>query len=71
MIYSPPNEAARSANANVLNDELLPGLNYNNTDSGIFFNEFPYDIPGIASRYNPSTSRMEDYPWRRSSSRAA
>ena len=44
MIYSPPNEGSRSANANVLNDELLPGLNYNNTDSGIFFNEFPYVI---------------------------
>ena len=41
MVYSPPNEAARSPNANVLNDELLPGLNYNATDSGIFFNEFP------------------------------
>ena len=41
MIYSPPNEGARSSNANVLNDELLTGLNYNATDSGIFFNEFP------------------------------
>jgi Tfp pilus assembly protein PilX len=43
-IYSPPNETGetrRSANANVLQDELLPGLNYNNTDSGIFFDEFP------------------------------
>ena len=41
MIYSPPNEGLRGANANVLNDELLTGLRYNNTDSGIFFNEFP------------------------------
>ena len=37
MIFSPPDEAARSANANVRNDELLPGMNYNATDSGIFF----------------------------------
>jgi hypothetical protein len=43
MIYSPPNEAARSPNANVLHDELLPGFNYNVTDSGIFFDKFPND----------------------------
>ena len=41
MIFSPPGEAARSSNANVRNDELLPGMNYNATDSGIFFDEFP------------------------------
>ena len=41
MIFSPPNEGARSTNANVRNDELLPGMNYNATDSGIFFDEFP------------------------------
>ncbi|MDG1302429.1 MAG: hypothetical protein P8R37_12670, partial [Opitutae bacterium] len=41
QIYSPPNESDRSANANVLNDELRPGMNYNVTDSGIFFGEFP------------------------------
>ena len=46
MIYSPPNEALRnSETANVLHDELKTGLNYNVTDSGIFFNEFPeYNI---------------------------
>ncbi|MGB2561195.1 MAG: hypothetical protein ACPIG6_11420, partial [Akkermansiaceae bacterium] len=44
-IYSPPNEAARSSNANVLNDELVPGLNYDATTSGIFFDEFPNDLP--------------------------
>jgi len=41
QIYSPPNESDRSANANVLNDELKLGMNYNVTDSGIFFDEFP------------------------------
>ena len=41
MIYSPPNEGSRSSNANVLHDELLPGINYNATDSGIFFDKFP------------------------------
>jgi len=41
MIYSPPKEADRSGDANVLNDELLPGLNYDANTSGIFFNEFP------------------------------
>ena len=47
MIFSPPNEAARSANANARNDELLPGMNYNAIDSGIFFDEFPeYTLGG-------------------------
>ena len=41
MIFSPPGEAARSGNANVRNDELLPGMNYNATDSGVFFDLFP------------------------------
>ncbi len=41
QIYSPPNETGRSGTANVLNDELIPGINYNATDSGIFFDEFP------------------------------
>ena len=41
QIYSPPNETDRSNTANVLNDELKPGMNYNVTDSGIFFDEFP------------------------------
>jgi hypothetical protein len=40
MIFSPPDTAARSGNANELNDELLPGMNYTST-SGIEFNEFP------------------------------
>lgn len=44
MIYSPPNESERSDDANVLNDELLPGMNYNATSSGIFFDEFPNDV---------------------------
>jgi len=41
MIFSPPSEGARSTTANVRNDELLPGMNYNATDSGIFFDTFP------------------------------
>ena len=41
QIYSPPNKNDRSNTANVLNDELKPGMNYNVTDSGIFFDEFP------------------------------
>jgi hypothetical protein len=41
MIFSPPNEGARSGSANVRNDELLPGMNYDATTSGIFFDEFP------------------------------
>jgi len=41
LIYSPPNETDRSTTANVLNDELKPGMNYNATDSGIFFEDFP------------------------------
>ena len=44
MIFSPPDTAARSGNANEFNDELLPGMNYTTT-SGIEFNEFP-DING-------------------------
>jgi len=40
MIFSPPDTAARSGNANEFNDELLPGMNYTTT-SGIEFNEFP------------------------------
>jgi Tfp pilus assembly protein PilX len=40
MIFSPPDTADRSANANEYNDELLPGMNYTTT-SGIEFNEFP------------------------------
>jgi len=42
LIYSPPIEADRSSDANVLNDELLPGMNYDATTSGIWFDEFPY-----------------------------
>jgi Tfp pilus assembly protein PilV len=45
MIFSPPDTAARSSNANELNDELLPGMNYTNT-SGIEFNEFPDETGG-------------------------
>ena len=41
MIFSPPNGADRSGNANVRNDELKLGMNYNATDSGIFFDLFP------------------------------
>ena len=41
QIYSPPKESDRSSDANVLNDELYPGMNYDATDSGIFFDEFP------------------------------
>jgi hypothetical protein len=41
LIYSPPNESDRSSTANVLNDELKFGMNYNATDSGIFFDQFP------------------------------
>ena len=41
LIYSPPNENDRSARANVLNDELKLGMNYDVTTSGIFFDEFP------------------------------
>ena len=45
MIYSPPSDAVRGSNANVLHDELNQGINYNATDSGIFFTEFPeYNI---------------------------
>jgi hypothetical protein len=46
QIYSPPNETDRSATANVLNDELMPGMNYNATDSGIFFDQFPDESGG-------------------------
>jgi Tfp pilus assembly protein PilX len=48
LIYSPPKEDGpdqRSSNANVKNDELLPGMNYDVTESGIFFDEFP-DVTG-------------------------
>ena len=41
QIYSPPNETDRSGAANVLNDELMPGMNYDASESGIFFDEFP------------------------------
>ena len=62
MIYSPPNEAARSSNATVLNDELLPGLNYNVTDSGIFFDKFPCHKPPETRwwRYNPNLHQVWD-----------
>ena len=45
MIFSPPDAAVRSSNANELNDELLPGMNYTTT-SGIVFDEFP-DAGGV------------------------
>ena len=45
MIFSPPDAAVRSPNANELNDELLPGMNYTTT-SGIVFDEFP-DAGGV------------------------
>jgi hypothetical protein len=42
LIYSPPKEADReSLSANVLNDALVPGMNFDATTSGIFFDEFP------------------------------
>ena len=41
LVYSPPRESARSADANVTNDELKLGINYGAISSGIFFNEFP------------------------------
>jgi hypothetical protein len=40
-IFSSPDEALGSGNDNVLYSELEPGMNYNATDSGIFFDEFP------------------------------
>ena len=49
LIYSPPKEDGpdqRSGNANVKNDELLPGMNYDVTESGIFFDEFPDETGG-------------------------
>ena len=42
LIYSPPQESSRgSLDANVLNDALVPGMNFDATTSGIFFDEFP------------------------------
>ena len=42
LIYSPPKEVDRGSNANVLNDELVKGLNYQaDTGSGIFFEDLP------------------------------
>ena len=52
LIYSPPKEADRSSDANVMNDELLLGMNYDATTSGIFFDEFPND------------GRYDHRPWR-------
>jgi len=46
LIYSPPKEAERSSDANVLNDELVPGMNYDPSTSGIFFDEFPDQTGG-------------------------
>jgi len=62
MIYSPPNEGSRSADANVLHDELLPGLNFNATDSGIFFDKFPCHKPPETRWwvYNPTQHQVWD-----------
>ncbi len=45
MFYSPTNDKDRNNDdpANTLHDDLTPGLNYNATDSGIFFDKFPND----------------------------
>ena len=53
MIFSPPNENGRSSDANVMNDELLPGMNYDATTSGIFFDEFPDDTPPPTRWWHP------------------
>jgi hypothetical protein len=47
LIYSPPQESIRgSLNANVLYDALVPGMNFDATTSGIFFDEFPDQTGG-------------------------
>jgi len=47
LIYSPPQESDRgSLNANVLYDALVPGMNFDATTSGIFFDEFPDQTGG-------------------------
>ncbi|MDG1301171.1 MAG: hypothetical protein P8R37_06240, partial [Opitutae bacterium] len=46
LFYSPPKEALRGSDANVLNDELVPGMNYDVLESGIFFDEFPDQTGG-------------------------
>lgn len=52
LIYSPPNEANRGGDANVLNDELVKGLNYKaDASSGIYFQELP-DVNG--SNWSPT-----------------
>ena len=58
LLYSPPNQGDRSGNANVLNDELVKGLNYKaDTSSGIFFNELPNkDGEGWAQAFYPATA---------------
>ena len=61
MIFSPPNEGARSPNANVRNDELLPGMNYNATDSGIFFDTFPDAGGGNWAAINVPTSESASH----------
>ena len=61
MIFSPPNEGARSTNANVRNDELLPGMNYNATDSGIFFDTFPDAGGGNWAAINVPTSESASH----------
>ena len=46
------------------NDELLPGLNYNATDSGIFFDKFPNDKPRKRGGFTiQHTSSVGHYPW--------
>ncbi len=61
MIFSPPNAGARSTTANVRNDELLPGMNYNATDSGIFFDTFPDAGGGNWAAINVPTSESTSH----------
>ena len=57
LIYSPPDESVRSSNANVLNDELVLGLNFDAYTSGIFFDELP---DGSGLNWAPGTLNEGD-----------
>ena len=60
MIYSPPSTSDRSSSANVLNDELALGINYDAEDSGIEFDEFPEYAWELQPKKDPDDPNEED-----------
>ena len=61
MIYSPDATRRDDNNANELHDELFPGMNYNATTSGIFFDEFPDATGGNWAAVTVPSSESSDH----------